>query len=104
MAGRIIEKVTGISYERAIASLVFEPLGLAHSFFARDDIMTRALLRGPQPRPGQLAVTWRGCGGGPVATAPAAASRPRWPISCAGPRFISATAACEGGTACSLPS
>ena len=41
MAGRILEKVTGMSYERAIASLLFEPLGLAHSFFARDDIMTR---------------------------------------------------------------
>ncbi|HEX3976097.1 MAG TPA: serine hydrolase domain-containing protein [Solirubrobacteraceae bacterium] len=41
MAGRILEKVTGLSYERAVASLLFEPLGLAHSFFARDDIMTR---------------------------------------------------------------
>ena len=41
MAGRILEKVTGMSYERAVASLLFEPLGLAHSFFARDDIMTR---------------------------------------------------------------
>ncbi len=41
MAGRILEKVTGMSYERAIASLLFEPLGLAHSFFARDDIMTQ---------------------------------------------------------------
>jgi CubicO group peptidase (beta-lactamase class C family) len=41
MAGRILEKVTGMSYERAVASLLFEPLGLAHSFFHRDDIMTR---------------------------------------------------------------
>jgi CubicO group peptidase (beta-lactamase class C family) len=41
MAGRILEKVTGMSYERAVASMLFEPLGLAHSFFARDDIMTR---------------------------------------------------------------
>jgi CubicO group peptidase (beta-lactamase class C family) len=41
MAGRILEKVTGLSYEGAIASLLFEPLGLAHSFLARDDIMTR---------------------------------------------------------------
>jgi CubicO group peptidase (beta-lactamase class C family) len=41
MAGRILEKVTGRSYEDAVASLLFEPLGLAHSFFARDDIMTR---------------------------------------------------------------
>src|SRR3989475_6633097 len=41
LAGRIIEKVTGGTYEEAVASLVFEPLGLTHSFFARDDIMTR---------------------------------------------------------------
>ena len=41
LAGRIVEKVTGLTYERAVASLVFAPLGLAHSFFARDDVMTR---------------------------------------------------------------
>jgi CubicO group peptidase (beta-lactamase class C family) len=41
MAGRILEKITGLSYEEAIASLLFEPLGLAHSYFARDDIMSR---------------------------------------------------------------
>ena len=41
LAGRIAEKVTGLTYERAVASLVFEPLGLSHSFFARDDVMTR---------------------------------------------------------------
>ncbi len=41
LLGRIIEKVTGQTFEQAVASLVFEPLGLSHSFFARDDIMTR---------------------------------------------------------------
>ena len=41
LAGRIMEKVTGLTYERAVASLLFEPLGLSHSFFARDDVMTR---------------------------------------------------------------
>jgi CubicO group peptidase (beta-lactamase class C family) len=41
LAGRIIETVTGLSYEQAVASLVLEPVGLAHSLFARDDIMTR---------------------------------------------------------------
>lgn len=41
LLGRIIEKATGHTFEQAVASLVFEPLGLAHSFFARDDIMTR---------------------------------------------------------------
>ncbi|MEO5866402.1 MAG: serine hydrolase domain-containing protein [Sphingomonas sp.] len=41
LAGRIIETVTGLPYETAIARLLFEPLGMAHSFFARDDVMTR---------------------------------------------------------------
>lgn len=41
LAGRVIEKVTGQTFEQAVASLLLEPLGLAHSFYARDDIMTR---------------------------------------------------------------
>jgi CubicO group peptidase (beta-lactamase class C family) len=41
LAGRIAEKVTGITFEKALASLVFEPIGLSSSFFDRDDIMTR---------------------------------------------------------------
>ena len=41
LAGRIIEKVTGLTYERAIASLLFEPLGMSRSSFATGDVMTR---------------------------------------------------------------
>jgi CubicO group peptidase (beta-lactamase class C family) len=41
LVGRIVEEVTGLTFERAVASLLFEPLGLSHSFFARDDVMTR---------------------------------------------------------------
>lgn len=41
LAGRILEKVTGLTYEQAVASLILEPVGLSQSFFARDDIMTR---------------------------------------------------------------
>ena len=41
LAGRVVEKVTGLTYERAVASLVLSPAGLSHSFFDRDDIMTR---------------------------------------------------------------
>ncbi|GAC1639200.1 MAG: hypothetical protein NVS4B2_28600 [Chloroflexota bacterium] len=41
LAGRIIETVSGLTFERAVASLVFEPLGLSQSFYARDDVMTR---------------------------------------------------------------
>ncbi|MGH3300910.1 MAG: serine hydrolase [Streptosporangiaceae bacterium] len=29
--GRIIEKVTGLTYENAVSALLLEPLGLAHS-------------------------------------------------------------------------
>ena len=36
-----MEKVTGLTYENAVASLVFEPADLPGSFFDRDDIMTR---------------------------------------------------------------
>lgn len=49
LVGRIIETVTGLTYERAIALLVCEPLGLAHSFFARDDVMTRRFAVGHNP-------------------------------------------------------
>jgi len=62
VAGRILEKITGMSYERAIATLLFEPLGLAHSFFARDDVMTRRFSVGHNlGRDGEMHVTrlWR---------------------------------------------
>ncbi len=41
LAGRVIEKVTGETYEGAIRRLLLAPLGLRESFFFRDDIMTR---------------------------------------------------------------
>ncbi len=41
LAGRIIENVTGSTFERAVASLLFEPLGLAHTHYAINDVMTR---------------------------------------------------------------
>lgn len=41
LAGRLLEKVTGLTYERAIASLILEPLELSHTFFAPRDVMTR---------------------------------------------------------------
>ncbi len=49
LAGRVIEQVTGLTYERAVASLLFEPLGLTHSFFASDEIMTRRFVVGHNP-------------------------------------------------------
>jgi CubicO group peptidase (beta-lactamase class C family) len=41
LAGRVIEKVTGLTFERAVASLLLEPLGLSHTFFSAAEAMTR---------------------------------------------------------------
>ncbi|MEQ4722941.1 serine hydrolase domain-containing protein [Nonomuraea sp. B19D2] len=41
LAGRIIENVTGLSFEKAMSSLVLEPAGLSNTFFELDDIMVR---------------------------------------------------------------
>jgi CubicO group peptidase (beta-lactamase class C family) len=41
LAGRIIEKVTGSTYEQAIADLVLGPLGLHNTYFFPNEIMTR---------------------------------------------------------------
>lgn len=62
LLGRIIEKVTNQTFERAVTALVFEPLGLSHSFFARDDIMTRRFAVGHNPgEDGTLSIArpWR---------------------------------------------
>ncbi|MFJ3728181.1 serine hydrolase domain-containing protein [Streptomyces sp. NPDC090045] len=41
LLGRVLENVTGLTYEQAVSSLVFEPLGLSNSFFGTADVMTR---------------------------------------------------------------
>lgn len=41
VAGRIIEKVTGQTYEQAMRELIFEPLLLDHCYFFPNEIMTR---------------------------------------------------------------
>ncbi|HEU5033259.1 MAG TPA: serine hydrolase domain-containing protein [Mycobacteriales bacterium] len=41
LAGRVIEKVTGKTYEQAVKELLFEPLGLDQTFFFMTEIMTR---------------------------------------------------------------
>jgi CubicO group peptidase (beta-lactamase class C family) len=38
---RIIEKVTGMTFERAVEALVLEPLGLTNTLYALDEIMAR---------------------------------------------------------------
>jgi CubicO group peptidase (beta-lactamase class C family) len=41
LGGRIVEKVTGLTYERAVACLLFEPLGLSTTTYSVNDVMTR---------------------------------------------------------------
>jgi len=41
LAGRVIEKVTGSTYEQAIAELLLRPLGMSDTFFFPSDVMTR---------------------------------------------------------------
>ncbi len=41
LAGRIVENVTGLTFERAVATLVFAPLGLSHSFYAHEEVTTQ---------------------------------------------------------------
>jgi CubicO group peptidase (beta-lactamase class C family) len=63
LLGRVIEKVVGLPYEKAIASLVFEPLGLSQSFFSLVDAMTRRFVVGHNlDEDGTLSVSrvWRG--------------------------------------------
>jgi CubicO group peptidase (beta-lactamase class C family) len=57
VAGRVIEVVTGQSYEAAIRELVFEPLGLTEHFFFPGEIMTRRFAAGHAPDGDALRVT-----------------------------------------------
>jgi CubicO group peptidase (beta-lactamase class C family) len=41
LAGRVVEAVTGLGFEKAVASLVLEPLGLSNTFFDLDEVMIR---------------------------------------------------------------
>lgn len=63
LAGRVIEKVVGAPYEKAIASLVLQPLGLSHSFFSPGEVITRRFAVGHNPGDdGELRVArlWKG--------------------------------------------
>ncbi|QES52129.1 serine hydrolase [Streptomyces venezuelae] len=61
LAGRVLEKVTGLTYERAVASLVLEPLGLSDTFFFPDDVMTRRFAVGHNLEDDTLSIArpWR---------------------------------------------
>jgi CubicO group peptidase (beta-lactamase class C family) len=51
LAGRVIEKVTGLIFEKAIKELVLDPLGMNHTFFSQNDIMTRRFAAGHEQHP-----------------------------------------------------
>jgi CubicO group peptidase (beta-lactamase class C family) len=50
-AGRVIEVTTGLTYEQAIKELIFEPLGMKHSFFFPNEVMTRRFAVGHDQTP-----------------------------------------------------
>ncbi|HJT37658.1 MAG TPA: serine hydrolase domain-containing protein [Actinomycetota bacterium] len=51
LAGRVIEKVTGSTYEQAIKDLVLDPLGMQDTFFFASEIMTRRFVAGHNQAP-----------------------------------------------------
>jgi CubicO group peptidase (beta-lactamase class C family) len=46
LAGRVIEKVTGMTYERAIKELVLDPVGLSMTMFFPNEVMTHRFVVG----------------------------------------------------------
>ena len=61
LAGYVIEKVTKQTYEQAIKELVFGPVGLEHSFFYPNDVMTHRFVAGHSNEDGEVQVVrpWR---------------------------------------------
>lgn len=63
VAGRIVEKLTGATFEDGVRSLLLEPLGMTHTAFHTNEIMTRRFAVGHNAQPdGSVAVThpWKG--------------------------------------------
>ncbi|KAA2262402.1 beta-lactamase family protein [Solihabitans fulvus] len=83
LLGRIIEKVTGLTFEQAVASLALEPLGLSDTTYTLDHAITRRFAVGHNlDEDGELAVArqWKDTrgnnpGGGIVSTV---ADQLRW--------------------------
>ena len=51
LAGYLIEKVTGKTYEQAIGELLLEPIGLSQTWFSPSDVMTRRFAVGHNNSP-----------------------------------------------------
>jgi CubicO group peptidase (beta-lactamase class C family) len=56
LAGRVIEIVTGKSFEAAIQELVFDPLGLKSTYFFPEDILTHLFVVGHETEDDQVKV------------------------------------------------
>jgi CubicO group peptidase (beta-lactamase class C family) len=41
LLGRVIEKVTGLTFEKGVESLLLRPIGLSHSAYGLNDVMTK---------------------------------------------------------------
>ncbi|MFF3090213.1 serine hydrolase domain-containing protein [Streptomyces nojiriensis] len=66
LAGRVIETVTGLPFEKAMDRLLLEPAGLTNTFFDLDEVMVRRFAvghtpdgRGGELRPAQPWASWR---------------------------------------------
>jgi CubicO group peptidase (beta-lactamase class C family) len=46
LLGRVVERLTGLTYEEAVAELVLRPLGMSHSVFAAADAITHRVAVG----------------------------------------------------------
>src|SRR5437763_2395659 len=61
LAGRLIEKVTGLTFEQAIKELLLEPLGLELTFYFSWEIMSRRFAWGHEQKPdGEIRLVRRG--------------------------------------------
>lgn len=49
LLGRVVEKVTGLTFEEAVRTLVLEPAGLRQTFYSLDHIITRRFAVGHNP-------------------------------------------------------
>jgi CubicO group peptidase (beta-lactamase class C family) len=56
LAGLVIERVTGRTYEAAVADMVLAPLGMESSFFFLTDVITRRVAIGHRKRSGEVRV------------------------------------------------
>ncbi|RCK70244.1 class A beta-lactamase-related serine hydrolase [Desertihabitans brevis] len=60
LAGRLVEEVTGTTFDRALAELVLTPLGLTQTSSELDVIMTRPFAVGRRSTDGADVTTWSG--------------------------------------------